>query len=70
MPEHGYKPGDTVPQTGVYRVVHTDHRRDHEATLLDGAQFPRCMRCGEEVRFHLVRAAARIQGDHDFEVAK
>ncbi len=67
MPENVYRPGDPVPQTGVYRVEHDAHRGDHEATLLDGGQFPQCSRCGDRVRFSLLRAAARIQGDRDFE---
>jgi hypothetical protein len=70
MPENAYRPGDPVPQTGVYRVVHEAHRDDHEATLLDGGQFPQCTRCGEGVRFHLLRAAERIHGDRDFEAGK
>ena len=70
MPDNVYRPGDPVPQTGVYRVAHEEHRTDHEATLLDGGQFPQCTRCGEKVRFQLVRAAARIHGDRDFEVQK
>jgi hypothetical protein len=70
MPESPYRPGDPVPQSGVYRVVHLDHRAEHEATLLDGSVFPRCTKCGEDVRFHLQRAAARIQNDSDFEAGK
>ena len=70
MPENVYSPGDSVPQSGVYRVVHQDHRDDHEATLLDGGIFPRCTNCGDGVRFHLQRAAARIQKDADFEAGK
>ena len=67
MPESVYRPGDPVPQSGVYRVVHEEHRQEHEATLLDGGQFPRCTHCGDKVRFHLQRAASRIQNDTDFE---
>ena len=70
MSEKEYRPGDPVPQTGVYRVVHDGHRTEHEATLLNGGQFPHCTRCGDKVRFFLVRAAAPIQGDRDFEAGK
>ncbi len=70
MPEDVYRPGDPVPQAGVYRVVHNGHRADHEATLLDGGAFPRCTHCGENVRFHLQKAAARIHKDSDFEADK
>ena len=70
MPEQVYSPGEAVPQTGVYRVVHDGHRTEHEATLLNGGNFPHCVHCGESVRFCLVRAAAHIQGDRDFEPPK
>ena len=70
MPDKVYRPGEPVPQTGVYRVVHEDHRSEHEATLLNGGQFPQCTRCGEKVRFSLVRAASPIHGDRDFEAGK
>ena len=66
MPQNVYRPGDPVPQSGVYRVVHRDHRSDHEATLLAGGIFPRCSNCGEHVRFHLQRAAEGIRRDADF----
>ena len=68
MPTNGYRPGDSVPQSGVYRVVHEKHRDDHEATLLDGGQFPRCTHCGNGVTFFLQKAAARIQRDRDFDI--
>ena len=70
MQDNGYRPGDSVRESGVYRVVHQQHRGDHEATLLDGGQFPRCTHCGEGVRFFLQKAAARIQRDNDFESEK
>jgi hypothetical protein len=70
MSDNGYRPGDCVPQSGVYRVVHNQHRDDHEATLLDGGQFPRCTHCGDAVKFFLQKAAARIQRDSDFENEK
>ena len=67
MPEEVYRPGDPVPQTGVYRVKHNGHRAEHEATLLDEKQFPQCSRCGDKVRFQLVRSAVRISRDRDFD---
>lgn len=70
MPEKMYRPGEPVPQTGVYRVAHEGHRSEHEATLLNGGQFPQCTRCGDRVRFSLIRAAAPIQGDRDFEAGR
>jgi hypothetical protein len=51
-----YKPGDVVPETGIYRVSHDSHRLMHEATLLQDMQFPRCKKCRHSVRFTLLRA--------------
>ncbi len=51
-----YKPGEIVPESGLYRIDHDQHRLMHEATLTAGMLFPRCRRCNDEVRFTLVRA--------------
>jgi len=49
-----YKPGQVVPQTGVYKVVHHRHRTAHHSSLLRGTKFPLCKKCGEKVRFAAV----------------
>lgn len=51
-----YRPGDLVPESGVYRVTHDAHRLMHEATLLAGDRFPLCRQCKVSVRFELRRA--------------
>lgn len=51
-----FRPGETVPTSGVYRVEHTPHRLMHEATLSGNSSFPQCRQCGNAVRFLLVRA--------------
>jgi len=51
-----YRPGELVPQSGVYRVFHDSHRLMHEATLLAGDKFPICKQCSLDVRFELRRA--------------
>ena len=66
MAEQVYRPGDTVPRSGIYLVVHDQHRREHEAVVLDGAPFPECKHCGQDVSFRLLRSAAPIENDHDF----
>lgn len=50
-----HKPGQTVPQTGIYRVYHNRHRLMHEATFIQETRFPRCKRCKDSVRFVLIR---------------
>jgi len=51
-----YRPGELVPESGVYRVTHDAHRLMHEATLLAGDRFPLCRQCKRAVRFELLRA--------------
>jgi len=53
--EHTFKSTEKIPESGIYRVVHAQHRLPHEVTLLKGQVFPPCARCHDEVRFELVR---------------
>lgn len=53
-----FRPGDIVPQSGIYRVEHDAHRLMHECTLLKDARFPRCRKCST-VRFELLRPVTR-----------
>ena len=48
-------PGETVRQTGLYRVCHQGHRPAHEAILWQGETFPLCRACGEAASFEFVR---------------
>jgi hypothetical protein len=55
-----YQTGTIVPQTGIYRVVHTTHRLPHEAVVIKGQRFPKCQKCANAVLFELVHAAADL----------
>ena len=62
-----YRPGERVPESGVYRVTHDEHRLMHEATLLARDLFPLCKQCKRQVRFELRRAIKnpiQISGYH------
>lgn len=61
-----FKPGEKVPSSGVYRVLHKSHRDEHDATLREGEQFPTCTVCDQNVRFRLVQSAKMIDRDADF----
>ena len=50
-----FKPGDLVPEDGIYSVEHAPHRLLHQATLAKDARFPRCRTCANAVRFRLIR---------------
>ncbi len=59
-----FKPGDTVRQSGVYVVFHTEHRPEHEVTLREGEVFPPCSVCNEAVRFEMARLAGGGKAAH------
>jgi len=70
MPEKEFKPGEVVPESGLYFVRHKEHRREHEVTLIAQEQFPSCSVCQEDVRFWLSRAAKTITEDKNFGSSK
>ena len=49
--------GETVPASGIYRVLHSQHRLPHEVTLIGGHPFPRCQRCDDKVEFEMLHSA-------------
>jgi hypothetical protein len=56
-----FRTGESIPDCGIYRVVHRRHRLPHEVTLLRNEQFPRCSKCQHAVTFELLRAVAFTQ---------
>jgi hypothetical protein len=61
-----HKPGETVPESGIYEAIHATHRAAHHVTAAAGGVFPDCNVCDGNVRFRLVRSAAPIENDEDF----
>lgn len=61
FPVKFYKPGDWVPYSGIYRVIHHEHLYAHEVTSVSGERFPECRQCRSEVRFALLSAARSIK---------
>ena len=56
-----YRPGDWVPYSGIYRVIHHEHLNAHEVTSVSGERFPECRQCRSQVRFALLSAARSIR---------
>jgi hypothetical protein len=52
-----YKPGQMVPRSGIYKVLHAEHRSPHRASFKAQEKFPLCSQCASHVRFELVLAA-------------
>lgn len=65
-----FRTGETIRESGIYRVHHKEHRLPHEVTLLQGQQFPRCARCDDGVSFELVLAAPAnfVPGDEQLRI--
>jgi len=64
-----YKPGDKVPASGIYKVLHDrNHIQEHEVTAVLDEHFPPCNGCGKGAhpRFQLVRAAHHINNYKGF----
>ena len=62
-----WKPGDAVPESGLYQVLHSRCTSNvREATFVIGQQLPPCRICGSRVRFQLKQAIPHISEDHDF----
>jgi len=52
-----YKPGEIVPQSGIYTITHDPAHADmpHQVTVIKGRRFPTCRHC----EGHHLRARAR-----------
>ena len=64
-----FKPGQIVPESGIYRIVHDPQHADmpHEVTTIKGRRFPTCRHC-KGVAFELAHAAkhvGEVEGLHD-----
>lgn len=57
-PQLLFRTGEVIKDSGIYRVHHSNHRLQHEVTVVQGQQFPRCAKCDDEVMFELIQAAA------------
>lgn len=63
--ERSFRPGETAPVSGTYRVVHLGHRGDHRVLIIRGDEFPGCRRCQQAVRFELVEGIDYAAHDWD-----
>lgn len=65
-----YKPGEIVPQSGVYTITHDPVHADmpHEVTVIKGRRFPTCRHC-KGITFQLAHAAKHVSEIDHFEEA-
>ena len=52
--------GALCSQSGIYQVIHREHRAPHRTLVRMGDTFPRCRGCGEEVRFRLIKQVSEL----------
>jgi hypothetical protein len=64
--EKAFHARQRVPETGLYRVFHYQHRMPHDVMMKQGELFPACNRCGDRVLFRLSNSAEPLLADHDF----
>jgi len=60
--------GFSVPDSGIYRVLHPQHRLPTAVTLIKDQAFPRCSKCPEPVYFELQHAAPAAGSNRGFSV--
>ncbi len=60
-----YPPGFSVPESGLYWAIHTEHRSDHLVLALEKESFPSCRTCGSCVRFTLAQRLDHFAEDWD-----
>jgi hypothetical protein len=58
--------GEMAPVTGTYRVVHQEHRPDHDAVIIRGENLPACRTCKGDVQVIVQSQASHITHDFDF----
>lgn len=64
-----FKTGNQVESSGIYNVIHLEHRLSQEITLTTGQVFPRCQKCDVPVRFVLLRGAPGLESAGAFRVS-
>jgi len=61
MSTNTFWPGEKIPATGIYSVVHTNnHTNPHDVTIASDGEFPLCNECGDRVYFTLNKAGQNI----------
>jgi hypothetical protein len=65
-----YRPGQIVPQSGVYTITHDPMHANmpHEVTVIKGRRFPTCRHC-KGISFQLAHAAKHVSEIDHFEEA-
>jgi hypothetical protein len=56
-----FRTGEAIPESGIYRVIHSEHRLPHEVTLLRDEIFPKCAKCQDFVTFELLRGVVLVE---------
>lgn len=68
MEQQEFKPGERVPESGLYRVVQ-DAGEEHQVTAVKGERFPPS-RTGKGIRYVLAQAALHLREHHALDTEK
>ena len=62
-----YHTGETVPESGIYAILHNDGLREPRlVTLIRGKEFSECEICRQTVSYRLIYSGTYIFHDQDF----
>jgi hypothetical protein len=62
-----FKPGEKVPQSGIYDVIHDRmHHAKHQVTCVHADTFPPYNHCSHHVRFRLASPAIHANNHDEF----
>jgi hypothetical protein len=61
-----FGPGETVPHSGVYAVVHRKPHEGYREVIIKDGTFPQCEVCTVHVSFRLIQAVPHISEDENF----
>ena len=65
LPAEQYVPGLNAPVSGVYRVIHHEHRPVHNVVIIRGDVFPSCRNCHSRVCYVLFVEVDYVTHDLD-----
>ncbi|MCI0352042.1 MAG: hypothetical protein L0Z53_21695 [Acidobacteriales bacterium] len=63
-----FSPGDKVPRSGIYAVLHAAPHPRYLSLFIDRDTFPSCRLCGSKVTFRLLHPMTNISQETDFPI--
>jgi hypothetical protein len=65
-PEHVFRPGELIPRSGMYTIIHDGHGQLQTVDLVKDLHFPSCPECGDRVEYEsTLEFLTRSPGDQE-----